>query len=245
ALCLLSPHRDKELLGLDYTQDESFGSSPTILSKSNFLKDPSTVTPIELMDFMVAVNKREHSVNPLSFSVKKKKGKSRNVAPTLPQSQGPEALGSLLQKRNKPKSKKTPNETKGTRKSQPLPEGTTNDPKDSGESVQPADKGLPSMDFNEGMAKTMPRLEGPLRDKDSEGNKPPADMEPINPIVADPSGTSAEYQVDQTQSTRLRYQTLTKNKGKTSFEVDPDPKTLQLTTLADIQAYLLSDDELA
>ncbi|GJY85847.1 hypothetical protein Tco_0499873, partial [Tanacetum coccineum] len=43
----------------------------------------------------------------------------------------------------------------------------------------------------------------------------------------------------------LRYQTLTKNKGNTSFEVKPDPETLQLTTLVDIQAYLLSEDELA
>ncbi|GKD80895.1 hypothetical protein Tco_1347734, partial [Tanacetum coccineum] len=84
----------------------------------------------------------------------------------------------------------------------------------------------------------------PLRDKDSEGNKPPADMEPINPTVDDPSGTGAEYQVDESQSTRLRYQTLTENKGKTSFEVEPDLQTLQFTTIADIQAYLLSKDEL-
>ncbi|GJS50590.1 hypothetical protein Tco_0623952 [Tanacetum coccineum] len=51
--------------------------------------------------------------------------------------------------------------------------------------------------------------------------------------------------VDETQSTRLRYQTLTKNKGNTSSEVEPDHETLQLTTLVDIQAYLLSEDELA
>ncbi|GJR52196.1 hypothetical protein Tco_1402717 [Tanacetum coccineum] len=74
------------LLGLDYTQDESFGSSPTILSNSNFSKDPSKVTPIELTDFMVAVNNHEHSVNPLPFTIKKKKGKSQTVTPTLPQS---------------------------------------------------------------------------------------------------------------------------------------------------------------
>nr|GEV52969.1 retrovirus-related Pol polyprotein from transposon TNT 1-94 [Tanacetum cinerariifolium] len=34
------------LLGSDYTQDESFRSSPTILSNSNFSKDPSKVTPM-------------------------------------------------------------------------------------------------------------------------------------------------------------------------------------------------------
>ncbi|GJZ38268.1 retrovirus-related pol polyprotein from transposon TNT 1-94 [Tanacetum coccineum] len=49
---------------------------------------------------------------------------------------------------------------------------------------------------NLGTAKTMPRPEGPLRDKDSGGNMPPADMEPINPTVVDLSGTSAKYQED-------------------------------------------------
>ncbi|GKE14612.1 hypothetical protein Tco_1422189 [Tanacetum coccineum] len=107
----------------------------------------------------------------------------------------------------------------GTRKSQPLPEGTTTNPKDSGGNVQPTDKRFPFTASNEGMAKTMPRLEGPLGDKDLEGNKPHADMKPINPTIADPSGTGAEYQ--------------------------PDLQTLQFTTVADIQAYLLSEDELA
>nr|GEX41653.1 hypothetical protein [Tanacetum cinerariifolium] len=48
-----------------------------------------------------------------------------------------------------------------------------------------------------------------------------------------------------TDFTRLRYRTLTENKGKTSSKVEPDHETLQLTTVADIQAYLLSKDELA
>ncbi|GJS25634.1 hypothetical protein Tco_0454266 [Tanacetum coccineum] len=76
-----------------------------------------------------------------------------------------------------------------------------------------------------GTAKTTPRSKGSLADKDLEGNKPPADVEPINPTVADPSGTNAKYQ--------------------TSSEVEPNHETLQLNTLADIQAYLLSKDELA
>ncbi|GKG30859.1 hypothetical protein Tco_0423347, partial [Tanacetum coccineum] len=46
------------------------------MSNFNFSKDPSKVTPIELTDLIVAVNKREHLVNPLPFTVKKKKGKS-------------------------------------------------------------------------------------------------------------------------------------------------------------------------
>ncbi|GJX68424.1 hypothetical protein Tco_0304151 [Tanacetum coccineum] len=151
---------------------------------------------------------------------------------------GPEAPGSIPQNKKKPKFKKTPRETKGniqfdgiglpsildqgTCKSQPLHEGTTTNPKDLRGNVQPVDKGLPSMASNEGTTKTMPRPEGPLRDKDSEGNKPPADMKPINPTVVDPSRTA-----------------------KTSSKVEPDPETVQLTTLADIQDYLLSEDELA
>ncbi|GKE37392.1 hypothetical protein Tco_1460797, partial [Tanacetum coccineum] len=133
----------------------------------------------------------------------------------------------------------------GTHKSQPLPEGTTTDPKDSGGNVQPTDKGLPSTTSNKGTAKTTPRPEGTLRDKDLEGKIPPANMEPINPTVADHSRTGAEYQVDETQSTRLRYQTLTKSKAKTSSEVKPDIQTLQLTTVTYIQAYLHFEDELA
>ncbi|GJT43596.1 hypothetical protein Tco_0952311 [Tanacetum coccineum] len=82
-------------------------------------------------------------------------------------------------------------------------------------------------------AKTTSRPKRSLGDKGSRENKLPADMEPINPTVADLSGTGAKYQVDQTQSTRLRYQSLTINKGKTSYEVEPDTKPLQLQTFAD------------
>ncbi|GKA93295.1 hypothetical protein Tco_0815281 [Tanacetum coccineum] len=114
----------------------------------------------------------------------------------------------------------------GIRKSQPLPEGPTTDLKDSGGNVQPADTRLPSTVPNEGTAKTTSYPEGPLGDKDSEGNKTPANMEPINPSVADPSGTGAEYQVDETHSTRLRYQILTKNEGKTSFEESDEGEVL-------------------
>ncbi|GKF44558.1 hypothetical protein Tco_0131110, partial [Tanacetum coccineum] len=90
------------------------------------------------------------------------------------------------------------------------------------------------MTFNEGTTKTTSRPEGTLRDKDSGGNKKPADMEPIHPTIADPSGIGAKYQVDHTQSTRLRYQSLTKNKAQESEEtilgageeVDEDSQTV-------------------
>ncbi|GKC57860.1 hypothetical protein Tco_1085458 [Tanacetum coccineum] len=69
-------------------------------------------------------------------------------------------------------------------------------------------------------------------------------MEPINPTDADLLGTGAKYQVDETQSTRLRYQSLPKNKGNTSSKVQPDTEPLQLQNFSNIQAYLLSKDEL-
>nr|GEX27075.1 hypothetical protein [Tanacetum cinerariifolium] len=90
----------------------------------------------------------------------------------------------------------------------------------------------------------MPRPDGSLGDKDSEGNIPPVDMEPIHTPVANLSGTGAKYRVDETQSTRLRYQSLTKNKGKTSSEVVLDTEPLQLQTFAAIQAFILFEDEL-
>ena len=63
------------LLGSNYPQEEKFGALPGILSPSNFQKDPSLVTPIELTAHMVAVNNQEGSVSP-NPAPKKKKGKS-------------------------------------------------------------------------------------------------------------------------------------------------------------------------
>ncbi|GJR88239.1 hypothetical protein Tco_0212250 [Tanacetum coccineum] len=132
----------------------------------------------------------------------------------------------------------------GTRQSKPLPEGTATHPKDSERNKQPLDRDITSTTSDEGTAKTTPHPEGSLGDKDLGGNIPPTDMEPIHTHVADLSGTGTKYQVDETQSTRLRYRSLTKNKGKTSSEVEPDTEHLKLQTYADIQAFLLSDDEL-
>ncbi|GJV60603.1 hypothetical protein Tco_1466703 [Tanacetum coccineum] len=69
----------------------------------------------------------------------------------------------------------------GTHKSQPLSESTATHPKDSEGNKQPLDTGFPSMTFDEGTTKTTPRPEGSLGDKDSGGNIPPADMEPMKP----------------------------------------------------------------
>ncbi|GJS20769.1 hypothetical protein Tco_0449401 [Tanacetum coccineum] len=175
--------------------------------------DPSKFTPIELTAFMVAVNNREHSVTLLPFTVKKKKRKSQTMTSTLPQSQGPKASGSLPQKRKKPKSKKTPTKTKvtsppkpmkGSEQSHSVSSTTVPNPQDPARNIQLAegniqfaDKGFPSMVSNEGTVKTTSLPEGPLGDKDSEGNKTPVDMEPINLTVADLSWTGAKLTEDQ------------------------------------------------
>ncbi|GKD67613.1 hypothetical protein Tco_1321703 [Tanacetum coccineum] len=105
------------------------------------------------------------SVSPLPFFGKKKKVKSHTVTPTLPKSQGPEASGSLPNKRQKPNLL-----------------GNL------------ADKGLSSMVSDEGTVKTTPLPEGLRRDKDLEGLKPLVDMEPLTNPIVDPSGTGAKYQ---------------------------------------------------
>nr|GEZ96242.1 hypothetical protein [Tanacetum cinerariifolium] len=56
--------------------------------------------------------------------------------------------------------------------------GTVPGPQDLVGNIQPMGTRLPSMVSNEGVAKTTSCLEGPRGDKDSEGNKPPVDMEP-------------------------------------------------------------------
>ncbi|GJW24002.1 retrovirus-related pol polyprotein from transposon TNT 1-94 [Tanacetum coccineum] len=196
----------------------------------------------------------------LPFSRKKKKVKSHTVTPTLPKSHGPKASGVLSKKRQKPKSKKTPTETKVTPSTRPM-EGSEKshlvslsnvpNPRDperniqlAGGNVQPTDKGLPSMISDKGTAKTTLLPKGPHVDKDSEGLKPPADMEPLTNHVVDPSRIDAKYKADQTQSDRLRYRSLTKKEGKTSSEVEPDSETLQIKIFVDVQALLLSNDEI-
>ncbi|GJR29142.1 hypothetical protein Tco_1105374 [Tanacetum coccineum] len=83
-------------------KDVKFGLLHDILSNSNFRKDHSNVTNIELTAHMIDVNNQKGSASPLPFSKKTKKVKSQTMNPTLPKSQGPEALETLPQKRKKP-----------------------------------------------------------------------------------------------------------------------------------------------
>nr|GEU61614.1 hypothetical protein [Tanacetum cinerariifolium] len=227
------------LLDSDYTQDENFGFLLGILSNSNFTTDPSKVTDIELAAHIIVVNNRRDLVSPLPLTLKPKKRKSQTVTPTLPKSHGSEASGALSKKRQNPKSKKPPIENKitphkptkgyeqshsGTRKSQPLPEGTDTHPKDSGGNSQPLDMDLTSMASDKGTTKTMPHPEGSLGDKESGGNKPPADMEPIHPTVVDPSGTDVRAFLlsdDETQESK-------EDILRAGKEMDEDPQTASI-----------------
>ncbi|GJW32659.1 hypothetical protein Tco_0052691 [Tanacetum coccineum] len=110
---------------------------------------------------------------------------------------GPKIPGALSKKRKRPKSKRPPTKTKGTRKSKPLPENTATHPKELGGNKQPLDRDLTSTTSDEGTAKITPRPEGSLRDKDSRGNIPPADMEPVHPPVDDLLRTGAGKEIDE------------------------------------------------
>ncbi|GJX06320.1 hypothetical protein Tco_0194252 [Tanacetum coccineum] len=107
----------------------------------------------------------------------------------------------------------------GTHKSQPLPEGKTTDPKDSGGNDQPVDKGLPSTVPDEGIGKTTHLSEGLREDKDSERLKPLADTESQTPSVIAISGADAGYQVDY-----LRYRSLTKTKARLPLLLSDDER---------------------
>nr|GEU46185.1 hypothetical protein [Tanacetum cinerariifolium] len=230
------------LVSYEYTQDKQFRSLPNIPSNSNFSKDSSKVTDIELTGHMIVVNNQKDSVSPLLVSRKKKKVKSQTGTPTLPKLQGPEASRARSKKRQKPKSKTTPTETKVT--PPPSQRRILSNP-----TRFPRAPYLISMiqreTYNSLVRDCLPHSMRALVNHNLclRGNKTPVDMEQINPTIADISGTGAKYQVDETQSTRLRYQFLTENKGKTSSKVESDTQTLQLNTFVDIQAFLLSKDE--
>ncbi|GKA68613.1 retrovirus-related pol polyprotein from transposon TNT 1-94, partial [Tanacetum coccineum] len=198
------------LQGSDYTRDENFRFLPPIMSNSNFTKDPSKVTDIELTTHMIVVNSQKDSVSPLPLAAKPKKGKSQTMTPTLPKLQGPKVPRALSKKSKRPKSKKPPTETKvtspkpmeGFEQSHSVSLGTVPDPQDLERDIQLASMGLPSTlnegtrtskPFLEGTAKTMPYPKGSFREKDLGGNKPPADMEPIHTSVANPSGIVANF----------------------------------------------------
>ncbi|GJW16881.1 hypothetical protein Tco_0024317 [Tanacetum coccineum] len=203
------------LLVIEYTQDKNFKSLSNVLSNSNFTKDPSKVTLIELMASMIAINNLESLVE----TPPTKKVPTEDSDKTKSVSSGQTAHPQDIERNTQLVVKGShypPDE--GTRKSQPLPEGKTTDPKDSKGNKHPADKGLPFTVPDDCIGKTKPLPERSREDKDSERLKPLADMESLTSPVTVLLGTDAKYQ---------------------NF------KPLKLTTIADIQALLrASDDDL-
>ncbi|GKA30629.1 hypothetical protein Tco_0716934 [Tanacetum coccineum] len=169
----------KIVLGENYSSTEQINYIEQMIAYCLITRteNPSKVIDIELTGHMIAVSNQKDSVYPLPISGKKKKVKSQ-----------------------------TP--TEDSEQSHSFSSSTVPDPQDLERNIQlsgtglpstqldePADTRLPSMVSNEGTVKTTPLPEGPLKDKDLEGFKPPADMKPINPFVADLLRTGAEYQI--------------------------------------------------
>nr|GEZ79629.1 hypothetical protein [Tanacetum cinerariifolium] len=171
------------------------------------------------MASVIAVNNQDHSASPLPFSGKKKKWKSQTTTLTLPKSKGPKASGALSKKRNKPKSKKT------TPKAQVTPPivPTEDYEKTQSEFHSPPD---------EGTRRSHPFPEGKSTDaKDPEGN--------IQPVGKALPSTSLDEDIP-----RFEVSVPDQNKGKTSYEKELGNQPLILSTSADVQALLLSDEEL-
>ncbi|GJV40125.1 retrovirus-related pol polyprotein from transposon TNT 1-94 [Tanacetum coccineum] len=178
----------KVLLGTEYTQDQKFRSLPNVLSNSNFTKDPSNVTLIELTALMIAVNNLESLVSLITTSGKKKKKKSQTVSQPKPKTQGPKASGALPQNRKNPKTQKTPIvqatktpptekvPTKDSNKTQPVSSGQTAHPQDTEGLIQPVVNRSHSP-LDEGTLKSKPLPKGkPTDAKDPKGNIQPASV---------------------------------------------------------------------
>ncbi|GKF50797.1 hypothetical protein Tco_0147264 [Tanacetum coccineum] len=103
---------------------------------------------------------------------------------------------------------------------------------------------LPTTHPDEGISTTKPLHEGKnINLKDSKRLKSLIDRNSSTHLVSSLLWIDAEYQVDQTKSTRFGVSVPDQNKGKTSSQVEHDTKTLLLTTVADIQALLVDFDK--
>ncbi|GKB69009.1 hypothetical protein Tco_0930421 [Tanacetum coccineum] len=172
---------------------------------------------------------------------------------TLPKSQGLEALGALFKKSKRPKSKKPPTETKVTppkptkssEKSYSVSSGTVPNPQDLERGIQLASKGLTST-LDEGTRKSTPLSKSTAtHPKDSGGNKQPLDMD-LTSMTSDEGMTKTTPYLEGLLGD--------KDSGGNIPPADMEPIHTSITdpsgtatkcqTFADIQAYLLFDDEI-
>ncbi|GKD00619.1 hypothetical protein Tco_1170893 [Tanacetum coccineum] len=134
--------------------DQKFRNLPSVLSQTNFTKNPSKVTSIELTASMIDVIDLESLMTPLPCSKKKGKKKTQIVAQPEPKSQGRETSRALPRKGK-------------------MSSGQTTDPQDIEGNIKVAVKGLPSS-LDEGTCSSKPLSEGkPIDAKDpGETNNP-------------------------------------------------------------------------
>nr|GEX13091.1 uncharacterized mitochondrial protein AtMg00810-like [Tanacetum cinerariifolium] len=197
----------KVLLGTQYTQDEKFRSLLGILralsKKRNRPKPKNTTLETQATPPNVKTEDYEKTHSVSSGQTAHPQDTEENIQFIVKGFYSPLDEGTCSLKpfpKGKPTDAKDPEGNiqpvgmglpstsldEGIRTSQLLPEGKTIDPTDSGGNIQPIDKGLPSTVPNEGIGKTKILSEGPHGDKDSEGFKPPVDMEPLTTPVTDP-----------------------------------------------------------
>nr|GEV40001.1 beta-glucosidase BoGH3B-like [Tanacetum cinerariifolium]GEV44766.1 beta-glucosidase BoGH3B-like [Tanacetum cinerariifolium] len=141
----------QRLLGSDYPQDHKFRSIPSVMSQTNFSKNPFEVTTIKLTAFMNDLISHETSVSPLLVSEKKGKKKTYTVTKPTRKSQGPEAFEALPQKGKKP----------------------STDPQDIEGNIQPTVKGLPSTTDEDIRTSSLLSEAQPIFPNDSKGTYSP------------------------------------------------------------------------
>ncbi|GKD28237.1 hypothetical protein Tco_1239015 [Tanacetum coccineum] len=147
----------ERLLGSDYPRDQKFRNLPNALSQSNFTKDPSKVTPVELTASMIDVINHESSVTLLPLFEKKRKKKSQTVAQPKPKSQALRLSEHSFKRRKNTKGNIQPTVKgfhspldEGTRSSKPFPKGKMTDPQDIEGNKQPNVMGFPTTHQDEG-----------------------------------------------------------------------------------------------
>ncbi|GJR79730.1 retrovirus-related pol polyprotein from transposon TNT 1-94 [Tanacetum coccineum] len=236
----------QKCLGFDlkgYSDSDYAGCNMDIKSTS--------VTTIELTAFMKGAINHESSVTLLSFFEKKGKKKTQTMTQPKPKSQGPEASGAPPQKRKKSKTKKTSlvqTTIKLTKEKVPTKATQIH------HSQCPRAKLL--------ILKIQREINNPLlRDclpllmrilvnhhlsmrEELGRNIQLTDRGQPSTLVVDQLGADIEDQVDKTQSTGFKMSDPNQNKSKTSSEVELGTEPLLLTTFADLQALLDSEDEL-
>nr|GEV45722.1 hypothetical protein [Tanacetum cinerariifolium] len=193
----------KSLLGSNYAQDVTLGSTPSVLSKFNFHQNSFDVPPIELTEYMLSVVNHQASVShtPSLEKVEKRKRPHKSRLVSSGHTIDPQDTKRHIQFTFKGLPISSPKD--GTRKSQLLPDGKLPDPKDSWGNKQPIDTRLLST-TKDGIHQSKSLLKGKPTDPQEETITDPKDLGrnikltdrgfPSTNVV-DQSGVVTKYQV--------------------------------------------------